>query len=83
MSYALQTFFADPMYFIGIPFALAAAVGFGYFAAGFLSEAHHLFDMSGKEEYLEWGRRLCTQGICAMLYVFILWELVRWAASAL
>ncbi len=81
MAYFLQSLFTDPLYYLGIPFAVATAAGFGYWAAGFLSEAHHLFDMSGKEEYLEWGRRMCTQGIFIMLYVFIIWEVVRWIAA--
>lgn len=74
----LTTFFADPMYFVGLVFAFVAAMGFLIFLRGFLSGTPHLFTISGRDDHLKLYRTRQAWGFFILLFLFIVWELLRW-----
>jgi hypothetical protein len=81
MDAFLNSFFADPLQYIGLVFAFMASVGALLFGAGFFAGVPHLFTISGNEEHILHHRVRSTWGVMIMLYTFILWEIVRVVAS--
>ncbi len=77
----LNSFFANPMLYIGYAFALCAALAFLVFLRGLLSGIPHLSTFSSNEEHLEHHRTRATWGVMLLLFIFILWEAVQWVAG--
>jgi hypothetical protein len=70
-------FFADPLYFIGIIFALWGAMGFGFFMAGFADGVPHLFNYSESDEHMKHSRERIVQGLFLSMTALGGWEVVR------
>lgn len=70
--------YGDPMYVIGLLFALAAAIAFLVFLRGFLAGLPHLFTISGNEEFLPDHRRRVVWGFFMLVALFVVWQIVRW-----
>src|SRR5512135_3103430 len=77
----LDAFYAHPMYFNGLVFALFGAMGFGMFAAGFFPGLPHLFTLSSHEGHHEHFRVRAMRGALLLVHVFIAWEIVRLVGS--
>lgn len=77
----LDAFYAHPMYFIGLVFALLGAMGVGFFFAGFFPGLPHLFTLSAHEEHQDHYRDRIVRGTMLVIHVFILWEIVRLVGS--
>jgi hypothetical protein len=75
--------FADPVTYVGYVFAFVAAIAFLTFLRGFLSGFPSLFTMNWNEEHQEHYRIYATWGVMMLLYIFILWEIVRWVLFGL
>jgi hypothetical protein len=74
-------FFADPLYYIGIIFALWAAMGFGLFVAGFFDGMPHLFTFGENDTHLEHARDRIIMGLFLSMTAFGAWEIVRFIAG--
>lgn len=74
-------FFADPMYYIGIIFALWAAMGFGLFIAGFADGVPHLFNYSESDTHMMHARERIVMGLYLVMTAFGSWEIVRFIAG--
>jgi hypothetical protein len=70
--------FAHPFTYLGYIFAFVAAIAFLTFLRGFLSGLPSVFTMDWHEGHQEHYRVYCTWGVMALVYLFIVWELVRW-----
>lgn len=70
--------FSDPTLYIGYLFAFVAAIAFLVFLRGFLSGLPKVFTMDWHEEHQEHHRVRVTWGFFLLLYLFIVWEIVRW-----
>ncbi len=70
--------FAHPMTYLGYAFALVAAIGFIIFLAGLGAGLPKVFTMDWHDEHQEHHRVRVTWGFFILLYVFIVWEIVRW-----
>ena len=77
----LDSFYQNPLLYIGLAFSIAGAFGAGLFVAGFFAGLPHLFTISGDDEHLERHRRRITWGVLILIHTFILWEIVRLVAS--
>lgn len=73
--------FADPMFYLGYLFAFAAAIAFLIFLRGFLSGLPKVFTMDWHEEHQEHHRVRVTWGFFLLLYLFVVWQLVRFVAG--
>lgn len=74
---------SDPMWFIGLLLATLGALGFLTFLRGFLSGVPHFFTLSTDDEHLQHHRVRTTWGFWIMVFVFIVWSLLRWFTSLL
>lgn len=80
---ALYTaFFADPLYYIGVIFALWGAWGFGLFIAGLANGLPHLFTFGESDDHMEHARVHIVQGLYLTMTAFGAWEIVRVIAGA-
>ncbi|HEV7449718.1 MAG TPA: hypothetical protein VGP13_04250 [Candidatus Paceibacterota bacterium] len=70
--------FAHPMLYVGYIFAFVAAIGVLTFLRGFLSGFSFVVTMDWHEEHQEHYRTYATQGFFILLYLYIVWELLRW-----
>ncbi|HEY4501706.1 MAG TPA: hypothetical protein VJJ20_01390 [Candidatus Paceibacterota bacterium] len=73
--------FAHPLLYVGYVFAFVAAIAFLVFLRGFLSGLPKVFTMDAHEEHQEHHRTRVTWGFFMLLYLFIIWEIVRWIAG--
>lgn len=81
MAHAYAAFFADPMYYIGILFALWGAMGFGLFVAGFADGIPHLFTYAESDEHMKHARERIIIGLYLSMTAFGAWEIVRFIAG--
>lgn len=81
MDALVQSFFADPMYYIGFCFAFVAAIAFLAFLRGFLTGSPHLFTMNGHEGHLGHSRFRATWGVTGLFGLIIAWEALRTLAA--
>jgi hypothetical protein len=70
-------FFADPLYYIGIIFALWGAWGFGLFIAGFADGIGHVFTFGLSDSHVEHARLHVMHGLFITMTAFGAWEVVR------
>ncbi|MES2202785.1 MAG: hypothetical protein V4474_00435 [Patescibacteria group bacterium] len=77
----LDAFYANPMAFIGIIFALVGAFGALLFGAGFLAGLPGVFTMMSNNDHQSHHTLRITWGAALMTATFIVWELVRIIAS--
>ncbi len=77
-----DTLFAHPMLYVGYAFAFVAAIAFLVFLRGFLSGLPKVFTMDWHEEHQEHHRVRVTWGFFMLLYLFIVWEIVRWLVGS-
>lgn len=70
--------FANPMLYLGYVFAFLGAIGFVIFFMGFAAGLPRVFTMDWHEEHQEHHRVRATWGFFIMVYVFIVWEILRW-----
>lgn len=75
--------FSDPMLYLGYLFAFVAAIAFLIFLRGFLSGLPKVFTMDWHEEHQEHHRVRVTWGFFMLLYLFIVWEIVRFVAGGI
>lgn len=75
--------FANPMLFLGYLFAFVAAIGFLIFLRGFLSGLPKVFTIDYHEEHQAHHRVRIMWGFFILLYLFIIWELLRWILGGL
>lgn len=74
---------SDPLWFIGLVFALLGALAFLVFLRGFLSGVPHFFTLSSHEEHITHHRTRIMWGFWSMVVLFILWRIVAWIADLL
>ena len=72
---------ADPVFYIGAFLSVAAAVAFLIFIAGFLPGAPHLINLSGNADHLAHYRARAMWGFMLLLFLFIVWEVIRFLAE--
>jgi hypothetical protein len=77
MNALYAAFFADPLYFIGIIFALWGALGFGMFVAGAANGIPHLFTYAESDEHMKHARVHIVQGLFLSMTALGSWEIVR------
>jgi len=77
----MDALLSDPLFFIGLALSIAAAAAFIVFASGFFPGLPHLFTLSGNAESLPGHRFRAMWGFTLLLFIFILWELIRWFAG--
>ena len=77
MEALYAAFYADPMYYIGIIFALWGAWGFALFMAGFGGGVRHLFTYSESESHMAHARERIVWGLLLSMTAFGGWEIVR------
>ncbi len=70
--------FANPMLYLGYLFAFMSAVAFLIFLWGFASGLPKVFTISWHDEHQEHNRVRVTWGFMMLVYLFIIWELLRW-----
>ncbi len=75
--------FASPMLYLGYIFAFLAAIAFVKFFVGFAAGLPKVFTMDYHEEHQEHHRVRATQGFFMLVYLFIIWEIVRWFLGGL
>ena len=73
--------FSNPMLYIGYVFAFLAAIAFIIFFMGFVGGLSRVFTMDAHEGHQEHHRVRATWGFFLLVYLFIVWELVRWFAG--
>ena len=78
-----SSFYADPLYFIGVVLSVYAAFGFVYFLAGLLPGSHHVILIDGHDGHMSHYRHRIAVGLGLMVEAFIVWEIVRLIADAL
>jgi hypothetical protein len=71
--------FAHPLLYLGYAFAFVAAIAFLVFLRGFMSGLPRIFTLDAHEEHQHHHRVRVTWGFFMLLYLFIVWELLRWA----
>ena len=71
---------ADPLFYVGYILSVFAAISFLIFLKGFLQGLQQVVFIDGNEEHLdhEHSREHITLGVLLMIFIFILWELLRW-----
>lgn len=77
MDALLQTLLSDPLYFLGVVVAFAAAFYFLIFLRGFLSGSPHLFTISSRTDTLKIHRKRAIWGVMGIAFILTLWEVVR------
>ena len=77
----LESFFADPLYYIGVFFSVAAAVAFLIFLRGFFGGIIKTFTMNESDSHMDHRRVYSVWGVFLLAFLFILWEIVRWIAN--
>ena len=77
----LESFLADPLYYIGVVFSLAAALAFITFLRGFLSGIVKAFTMNASDSHMDHWRVYSVWGVFLLAAIFVLWEIVRWIAG--
>lgn len=77
----MDAMLSDPLFYIGGALSIAAAVAFIIFASGFFPGLSHLFTLSGNANSLPGHRFRAMWGFTLLLFIFILWELIRWFAE--
>ncbi len=81
MNAFLISLFQNPMWYLGAVFALLAAIALTYFLGGFLAGLPNLFRLSANEHHYHYSRKIVTWGTMCLVYLFILWELLRWTVG--
>lgn len=81
MDAILNAFFADPLQYIGLVFSFIAGIGAILFIVGFFAGIPHMFTQSANEEHQEHHRLRITWGTMILFTTFIIWELVKIAAT--
>lgn len=77
MEALYAAFYADPMYYEGIIFALWGAWGFAVFIGGFAGGVRHLFTYSESDSHMAHAREQVVWGLLLAMTAFGGWELVR------
>jgi hypothetical protein len=72
---------SDPMYYIGLIFAFLAALSFLVFLRGGLSGLPGLFTQSAHDDHQHHHRVRVTWGVMMLLFLFMLWELLKWTIA--
>lgn len=75
--------FADPMLYLGYVFAFLAAIGFVKFFMGVAAGLPKVFTIDAHDEHQEHHRVRATQGFFILVYLFIVWEILRWFLGGL
>lgn len=78
MGALADSLLANPVYYIEAALALAAAIGFVWFLRGFFSGIWHVILIDGHDEHMGHYRDRVTWGFLFLLYLFIIWEILRW-----
>ncbi len=68
---------SDPLWYIGLLFSFLGALAFLTFLRGLLAGVPHFFTLSSHEEHIEHHRVRITWGFWAMVFLFILWQILR------
>lgn len=71
----------DSFFLIAAFLSVAAAVAFLIFLAGFLPGASHLITLSGHAEHLTHYRTRALWGTTLLIFIFFVWEAIRWIAG--
>ena len=77
MEALYAAFFQNPMYYVGVIFAVWGAWGFILFIMGFAGGVRHLFTYSESDSHMEHARERITWGLLLTMSAFGGWELVR------
>lgn len=72
-----QSFFSDPLLHIGYFFSFVSAFAMLIFLRGFLSGVSYVFTMNWHDEHMEHYRTRAIWGVMSLIFIFILWEIVR------
>lgn len=73
--------FAHPLLYVGYIFAFVAAIAFLLFLRGFFAGLPKVLTIDAHDEHQEHYRTRVTRGFFILLYLFIVWEIVRWIAG--
>lgn len=77
-----SNFAADPLVYIGAVIVFFAAIGFLIFLRGFFNGVPRIFVMSsGHTEYKKLARIRCVWGFFLLFAMYLLWEIILWAAA--
>ena len=74
----IDSFFANPLWYIGFVLAFVAALSFLVFLRGFLSGLPNLFTLSAHEGHQRRHRVRITWGVILLIFLYIIWEILRW-----
>lgn len=83
MGAIVDSLVSDPLWYIGFLLATLAALAFLVFLRGFLSGVPHFFTLSSHDEHIHHHRVRVTWGFFLLLFLFILWQVIRWLADLL
>ena len=72
-----DSFWHDPLFYVGIPVAFLAAIAFLTFLRGFLSGFPHFITLSSHEEHQKHHREHVERGTMMLVALFVGWELLR------
>jgi hypothetical protein len=77
MDALYAAFFADPMYYVGLLFALWGVWGVGLFVSGFSGGVRHLFTYGESDSHMEHVRTRIVWGLYLCMTALGAWEVVR------
>ncbi len=81
MDLLWNSFFADPLYYVGCVVAFAAAIAFLTFLRGFLSGMPGLFTLSSHEGHQTRHKYHAVRGVTGLFGLLLLWETLRLVAN--
>lgn len=81
MEYFLDSFFADPLFYIGVFFSFVAALGFLIYLRGVIAGIGYTFTLSGHAEHVQTAYTRVVWGLLILTATFVVWEIVRWLAG--
>ena len=79
----LESFVANPLYYIGALFSVLAALAFLVFLRGFLGGIVKAFTMNASDSHMEHARTYSVWGVFLLALLFVLWEIIRWIGGVL
>jgi hypothetical protein len=76
-----DTVLATPFHYVEMLFAFIATLSFLVFFRGWLGSIGNIFKMSAHEEHLEHSQVREIWGVYLLIFLFMVWEIVRTVAS--
>ena len=76
-----NSFFADPMYYLGFVVAFVAAIAFLTFLRGFLSGMPGVFTLSSHDTHQDHHKYHAIRGATGLLGLIFFWETLRVAGT--